>query len=96
MILRLTSVQKSLYDLLYREISKGNYNIPLPLHFPKKSANLLVKLVLGDHPELINFDNCCVYFENIGELKFLRLQPIFSPEELQVAQWRFDEAVNCC
>lgn len=94
MILRLTSAQKSLYDLLYREISKGNYNIQLPLHFPKKSANLLVKLVLGDHPELINFDNCCVYFENIGELKFLKLQPIFDLEELRVAQHHFNKEIS--
>lgn len=94
MILQLTNGQKSVYNLLYREISKGNYNIQLPLYFPKNSSNLFVKLVLGDHPELINIDNCCVYFVKNNGLNYLRVQPIFSPEKLQVAQWRFDEAVN--
>lgn len=94
MILQLTSGQKGLYDLLYKEMSKGSYNIKLPLSFPKKSVNLFVKLVLGDHPELINFDNCCVYFGSLGLFNILKLQPIFSQREFRMAQQRFEEETD--
>ena len=57
-ILQLSNGQKSLYDAIYKEICRESYNIKLPLSFPKKSVNILVKLILGDHPELINIDNC--------------------------------------
>lgn len=91
MILQLTTGQKSLYYLLHKEMSRGNYNIKLPLSFPKKSVNLFVKLVLGDHPELINFDNCCVYFGNLGMFNVLRLQPVFNRRETRAAQQHFNE-----
>ncbi len=94
MILQLTSGQKSLYDLLYKEMSKGSYSIKLPLSFPKNSVNLFVKLVLGDHPDLINFDNCCVYFGSLGLFNILRLQPVFNQREIRMAQQRFDEETN--
>jgi len=90
-ILQLSSGQQSLYDLLYREVSKGSYNIKLPLSFPKNSVNLFVKLVLGDHPELINYDNCCVYFGSLGLFNSLKLQPVFSQRDARMAQQRFDE-----
>lgn len=91
MMLKLSAGQKRLYDTLYREMSTGGYTIKLPLSFPKNSINILVKLVLGDHPELINYDNCCVYFVNRGSLSAVRLQPIFNARELRSAQMRFEE-----
>lgn len=91
MILNLTSGQRSLYYLLYKEMSRGSYNMKLPLSFPKNSVNLIVKLVLGDHPELINFDNCCVYFACLGLFNSLKLQPVFSAREAKNAQLRFDD-----
>lgn len=89
-ILQLSGGQMGLYDLLYREMSRGSYNIKLPLSFPKNSVNLFVKLVLGDHPELMNFDNCSVYFANLGLFYSLKLQPVFSQKEARLAQQRFD------
>lgn len=91
MILQLSGEQKKLYDLLYAEMSRENYSIKLPLSFPKNSVNLIVKLVLGDHPELINFDNCCVYFSNLGLFNLLKLQPVFNQNEVRLAQKRFDD-----
>ena len=94
MMLQLSAGQKRLYDTLYREMSKGGYTIKLPLSFPKNSINILVKLVLGDHPELINYDNCCVYFVSLGPLNAVRLQPVFNARELRSAQIRFEEEVQ--
>ena len=93
-ILNLTSGQKSLYDTIYKELSRDNYNVKLPLSFPKNSVNILVKLVLGDHPELINVDNCCVYFACAGLFNVLKLQPIFKKSEYIKAKELFDSEVN--
>lgn len=94
MMLQLSSGQKRVYDLLYSEMSKGSYTIKLPLSFPKNSINIIVKLVLGDHPELINYDNCCVYFASLGSLTTIKLQPIFHVRESRSAQIRFEEEVQ--
>lgn len=87
-ILQLTDGQKKIYDLLYMEMSKGNYRIRISSAFPKESVSLIVKLVLGDHPWLINFDNCNISLENRGVYNLLTLKPIFNPCDLQ-------EAINC-
>lgn len=91
MILQLSSGQKRLYDLFYNEMSNGNYIIKLPLSFPKNIINLMVKLVLGDHPELINYDNCCVYFVGIGQFNAIKLRPVFNHSCLPVSQRLFEE-----
>ena len=94
MILRLSDTQKRIYDFLYSEMVKGHYTITLPRDFPKNSINIIVKLVLGDHPELINFDNCCVYFGRYANATSLSLQPVFSDQEFPAAQKRFDSEVQ--
>lgn len=93
-ILQLSKSQKKFYELFYKEMSQGSYIIKLPLSFPKHEALLLVKLILGEHPELINYDNCCVFFENIGFVSVLRLQPIFHKNEILNAQRRFDSELK--
>lgn len=87
-ILQLSDGQKKIYDLLYMEMSKGNYRIRISSTFPKESVSLIVKLVLGDHPWLINFDNCSISLGNRGVYNLLTLKPIFNPCDLQ-------EATNC-
>lgn len=93
-ILQLSNGQKSLYDTIYKEICRDSYNIKLPLSFPKNSVNILVKLILGDHPELINIDNCCVYFSCAGLFNILKLQPVFKKSEYIKAKNLFDTEVN--
>ena len=89
-VLNLSCGQKQIYDLLFREISLGNYEIKLPSSFPDKSVNLIVKLVLGEHPEFINFDNCSTTLKNFNDFKLLVLYSVFNPHDLVSAQNKFD------
>lgn len=92
-ILQLSGEQLRLYELLCRELCKGSYKIGLPLSFPMHNSALvsqMVKLALGDHPELIRYNNCQISIEGLMGFGALRLQPAFDPREAPAAQARFE------
>lgn len=81
-LLRLSPGQQRLYALLLREMTKGSDVVPIPLAYPQKSVILLVKLVLGEHPELIGYNNCSVWLEETDFSRKLFFESVFQKGEL--------------
>ena len=90
-ILQLTDTQRKIYDHLCRELQNGSYNVKVPRGFPKDSAINFVKLALDDNPELINVDNCRVYFTSSLMASGISLSPVFKGADALNAKKRFDE-----
>jgi len=94
MLLTLSQTQKRIYDLLYRGMQAGKYTVELPAAFPRDSILLMIKLILGEHPELVIYDNCYVRFSTYGSVTTVELQPAFKTGGVATARANFEAKVN--
>ena len=89
-ILILDRNQQSLYNCVYEGMKKGKRKIQLPFKVPTNSLSFIVKLVVGDHPELIEYNNCTIGVGGNNTTDILILNKI--PDNLQVRRIINDKA----
>ncbi len=94
MILRLSDGQEKVYNLFCEEMRRGSYSIKLPPSVSPDNMNWMLKLVVGENPWLINYDNCNISVRYCGSYNELELKEVFSPAAYPLVKNRFDEEIR--